>query len=490
MSTDDFFINTTTGGYDYNTQALPKAHYWNQIRTKLSLQSSSSPVVIDNMNLTAWDARPYIILAHEYNYTPKIAEPQTPWRMDPDELSKKSSHVTNANAIKQMLGKMESYNINDAINSSAPVGHVELDDREKKRVEQRLIEAEEESQNEINKNIGDTKTNGAVYIKSSGSLLVQVTKNDGQKQTFKPVIIKSTDWTTFLKAACNKINAKYTPKARVFTVRGEEISKIEDLEPNVQLVVSEKGIDFIPMALKMTAAERREAKMKKALEQTSELLQAISTTDNTENTNSYQNKHKNNSRGWEKLPIGISEILDGFLYLGNVRDAHSEEQMNRYDISHILNMSNDASNSDFDFITYKRVPIADDEFQHVIPVLDECINFINSVKEANGRVLVHCTKGKSRSATVIIAYLLKSYNLSLKEAFRLVKSKRDEIRPNSNFIRQLMRFENQLNGIGKNEYILFDKIIVFLLNFFSQHFSLAEINLDLKQFFLQDSIKL
>ncbi len=401
------------------------------------------------MNLTAWDAHPYIILAHEYNYTPQIAEPQTPWRMDPDELAKKSSHVTNANAIKQMLGKMESYNIDDAINSSAPVGHVELDDREKKRVEQRLIAAEDESQNKNNKHLDNTKTDGAAHIKSSGSLLVQVTKNDGQKQTFKPVIIKSADWTIFLKAACNKINAKYTPKARVFTVRGEEISKVEDLEPNVQLVVSEKGVDFIPMALKMTAAERREAKMKKALEQTNEMLQAISTNDINDTKSTYQTKHKNNSRGWEKLPIGISEILDGFLYLGNVRDAHSEEQLQRYEISHILNMSNDASNSNFDFITYKRVPIADDEFQHVLPVLDGCVDFINSVKDTHGRVLVHCTKGKSRSVTVIVAYLLKSYKLSLKEAYRLVKSKRDEIRPNSNFIRQLMRLEHQLNGTGK-----------------------------------------
>lgn len=452
LSTDDFFLNPTTGGYDYNTQALPKAHYWNQIRTKMAMQKSTSPIIIDNMNLTAWDAKPYILLAHEYDYAPKIVQPQTPWRMDPEELAKHSSHVTNANAIKQMLGKMEDYSVDDAIKSTAPVGHVELDDRDKKRVEQRLVDAEDESKNANNKNNTNTKTDGAAHIKSSGSLLVQVTKNDGQKQTFKPVIIKSSDWTTFLKAACNKINAKFTPKARVFTVRGEEISKIEDLEPNIQLVVSEKGGDFIPMALKMTAAERREAKMKKALDQTTEMLQAISTNDR--DNKSYQNKHKNNSRGWEKLPLGISEILDGFLYLGNVRDAHSEEQLQQFEISHILNMSNDASNSAFDFITYKRIPIADDEFQSVAPVLDLCIDFIDSVKAANGRVLVHCTKGKSRSVTVILAYLLKSYKLSLKEAHRLVKSKRDEIRPNSNFIRQLMLLEKQLNGTGKLTIII------------------------------------
>jgi hypothetical protein len=38
----------------------------------------------------------------------------------------------------------------------------------------------------------------------------------------------------------------------------------------------------------------------------------------------------------------------------------------------------------------------------------------------------------------------------LKEAYRLVKSKREEIRPNSNFIRQLMQLEKQINGVGKS----------------------------------------
>jgi protein-tyrosine phosphatase len=286
-------------------------------------------------------------------------------------------------------------------------------------------------------------------IKSSGSLLVQVTKNDGQKQTFKPVVIKSSDWTTFLKSACNKINAKYTPKARVFTIRGEEIKKVEDLEPNLQIVVSEKGSDFIPMALKMTAAERREAKMKKAMDQTSEILQAITTDNSNNNNNNYHNKQKDHSRGLEKMTLGISEILEGFLYLGNVRDARSEEQLKDFQISHILNMSNDVSNSTFEFINYKRVPIADDEYQNIAPYLDNCIDFINLAKDANnGRVLVHCTKGKSRSATVIIAYLVKCYKMPLKEAYRLVKMKRDQIQPNSNFVRQLMDLERQLNGEG------------------------------------------
>ena len=69
-------------------------------------------------------------------------------------------------------------------------------------------------------------------------------------------------------------------------------------------------------------------------------------------------------------------------------------------------------------------------------------------KEAanSGKVVVHCVAGRSRSATIVIAYLLlraRDPFPSLEEAIRFVKSRRD-ISPYNEFLKQLMQLERQI----------------------------------------------
>lgn len=63
-----------------------------------------------------------------------------------------------------------------------------------------------------------------------------------------------------------------------------------------------------------------------------------------------------------------------------------------------------------------------------------------------GKVLVHCSDGISRSASLCIFYLMKYERMKLSEAYELVRSKRPIIRPNPGFWKQLIRFERKLHG--------------------------------------------
>ena len=62
-------------------------------------------------------------------------------------------------------------------------------------------------------------------------------------------------------------------------------------------------------------------------------------------------------------------------------------------------------------------------------------------QERNASVLVHCQAGISRSATMVIAFLMKNKELTLNDAYKLVKEKRPVISPNLNFMGSLLKYE-------------------------------------------------
>uniref|UniRef100_A0A803ST35 Dual specificity phosphatase 10 n=1 Tax=Anolis carolinensis TaxID=28377 RepID=A0A803ST35_ANOCA len=73
-------------------------------------------------------------------------------------------------------------------------------------------------------------------------------------------------------------------------------------------------------------------------------------------------------------------------------------------------------------------------------------------------LLIHCQAGVSRSATIVIAYLMKHTRMTMTDAYKFVKGKRPIISPNLNFMGQLLEFEEDLNN-GVTPRILTPKLI-------------------------------
>uniref|UniRef100_A0A8I5NKV0 protein-tyrosine-phosphatase n=1 Tax=Papio anubis TaxID=9555 RepID=A0A8I5NKV0_PAPAN len=142
--------------------------------------------------------------------------------------------------------------------------------------------------------------------------------------------------------------------------------------------------------------------------------------------------------------VGLTRILP-HLYLGSQKDVLNKDLMTQNGISYVLNASNSCPKPDFICESrFMRVPINDNYCEKLLPWLDKSIEFIDKAKLSSCQVIVHCLAGISRSATIAIAYIMKTMGMSSDDAYRFVKDRRPSISPNFNFLGQLLEYERSL----------------------------------------------
>ncbi|CAK7333023.1 unnamed protein product [Dovyalis caffra] len=142
----------------------------------------------------------------------------------------------------------------------------------------------------------------------------------------------------------------------------------------------------------------------------------------------------------DKFPCQIEEGL----FLGSVGAATNKDALKSKNITHVLTVANSLPPSYPNDFVYKVIGVADRGDTNLRQYFNECFNFIDEAKRKGGGVLVHCFVGRSRSVTIVVAYLMKKHGMSLSEALAHVKSKRPQAGPNSGFISQLQDFEKSL----------------------------------------------
>ena len=74
---------------------------------------------------------------------------------------------------------------------------------------------------------------------------------------------------------------------------------------------------------------------------------------------------------------------------------------------------------------------------------DRVHEYLNSDEEEK-RILFHCRMGVSRSATLLIAFLMKQHDMVLREAFDAVKNRRPKAQPSDIFTDALIKYESSL----------------------------------------------
>ncbi|XP_078084652.1 dual specificity protein phosphatase 19 [Mustelus asterias] len=138
------------------------------------------------------------------------------------------------------------------------------------------------------------------------------------------------------------------------------------------------------------------------------------------------------------LKIGV---VKPWLMLASQDVAHDYEKLKDCKISHILNVGYGVENAFPGEFSYKSISILDLPETSITSYFHECFEFIDQAKAQNGIVLVHCNAGVSRSASIVIGYLMWENGLGFKDAFSIVKNARQAINPNPGFMEQLRNYQ-------------------------------------------------
>jgi protein tyrosine phosphatase len=137
----------------------------------------------------------------------------------------------------------------------------------------------------------------------------------------------------------------------------------------------------------------------------------------------------------------ISIILDNLMLSGEI-PTKDKEILKANNVTAILNCSSELLNHFENDFSYLNIKVEDDDRVKIHKYFEICHDFINK----HEKVLIHCQAGVSRSPTIVISYLMKHKNYSMKNAFDLVKNQRSVVFPNVGFVHQLMEYEKLINN--------------------------------------------
>ncbi|KAK2840591.1 hypothetical protein Q7C36_012170 [Tachysurus vachellii] len=137
------------------------------------------------------------------------------------------------------------------------------------------------------------------------------------------------------------------------------------------------------------------------------------------------------------------------LYIGDMKFAENREELRRQNFTHVLNCAHNFRRSN-DFysgtgITYLGIEARDSPAYNISIHFNTGTEFIHNALRTGGKILVHCHVGVSRSATIVLAYLMLKHSMNLVEAVKHVKQGRMII-PNRGFLRQLIELHVKLYG--------------------------------------------
>lgn len=147
--------------------------------------------------------------------------------------------------------------------------------------------------------------------------------------------------------------------------------------------------------------------------------------------------------GLEAAPPLFARVAPA-LFIGSARAAGATELLARAGVTLCVNVSRQQPGPRAPGVTELRVPVFDDPAEDLLAHLEPTCAAMEAAVRAGGACLVYCKNGRSRSAAVCTAYLMRHRGQNLERAFQMVKTARPVAEPNPGFWAQLRKYEQSL----------------------------------------------
>ncbi|RPA79262.1 dual specificity protein phosphatase 12 [Ascobolus immersus RN42] len=134
----------------------------------------------------------------------------------------------------------------------------------------------------------------------------------------------------------------------------------------------------------------------------------------------------------------MNKLEDEDIYIGGWVTLVEHGGLRDSPITHILSVL-DMDLKEHRLQKFQRLIIKayDTDEENLLVQFPQTNSFIKHALESRGSVLVHCAAGKSRSATVVAAYLMATYKIDVAEALERIRKVRPFCEPNEGFMGQL-----------------------------------------------------
>ncbi len=169
---------------------------------------------------------------------------------------------------------------------------------------------------------------------------------------------------------------------------------------------------------------------------------------------------------WWEIESDISQIEPN-IYLGTYKGSLDKKLLQSYGITHIIQVVEVDQNPHRDEFQYFNVCVSDRVEEDLSTHFETCSDYIHSVLSTttttmtttttttsnnntnlkSNKVFVHCGAGISRSAALVIAYLMKydvRFEGQFRAAYEYLKLRRMQVKPNRGFKKQLELYQQML----------------------------------------------